>query len=471
MSGSFGGHRFPYPGDVADRAERGRQRRRQVPRSSHGEWAPAEGRADPVELLDEQNTDRLPWLVPLRHLRMSASPFTFYRGAARLMARDLAGTPDAGLTVQLGGDAHLSNFGAYASPERQLVFDANDFDETLPGPWEWDLKRLATSFTVAAQHLGFGRKTTRNVTAQSVSAYRAAMARFAEMGVVELWRQYVSTEDVRASGGWDPDELERRLATFQERAQRKTSLQARNRFAERVDGRWRIRSEPPVLQPFSELPSEFDVDVLMQGVHDSLESYRSTLQDDRQRLFSLHRLVDVGIKVVGVGSVGTRCFIALFEGRDENDPLMLQIKEAGRSELSDHLGESVYPNQGQRVVEGQRLTQAQSDTFLGWTRGVAGRDFYVRQLRDWKGSVEIEGSSPDQLGFYARLCGMTLARGHARSGDAVAIAAYLGKSERMDAAVVKFAESYARQNLADYRAFCEAIATGRLECAEDPALG
>ncbi len=449
--------------DVEQHRAAGRALRRTVPRSALAEWTPTD--RDPVALLAEQNDDRLPWLVPLRHLRMSASPFTFYRGSARLMARDLGSTANTGLHVQLGGDAHLSNFGAYASPERQLVFDANDFDETLPGPWEWDLRRLATSFTIAAQHLGFDAATAREVTARSAEAYRRSMHRFAELGHLELWRQYVSASDVRDAGGWDRKELARRLTTFEERARRRTSLQARNKFAERVDGRWQIRSEPPVLQPFRDLPDEFDPDVIERGVHASLDAYRETLQDDRRHLFDRYRMVDIGIKVVGVGSVGTRCFIALFLGRDEDDPLMLQIKESGASELSFHLGESAYAHQGQRVVEGQRLTQAQSDTFLGWTTGMEGREFYLRQLRDWKGSVEIEGSTANQLGFYAQLCGMTLARGHARSGDATAIAAYLGNGDRADRAVVEFATSYARQNDADYAAFREAISDGRLECS------
>ena len=451
-----------------DLTERGKELRGDTPRSAHGDWAPDPDRPDPVALLEEQNATRVPWLVPVRHARMSVSAFTFFRGAARIMASDLAGTPSCGLDVQLGGDAHLSNFGAYASPERRLVFDQNDFDETLPGPWEWDLKRLATSFVVACQFHGHPAAATRDVAAEVVRSYRESMARFSREGHVALWYDYVDVDDIGANSGLSAKQLDKRLGRFRKKATRKTSQQALGKLAEDVDGRWRIRSEPPVLFPLDRLPGAEDPDALRAAVDHSLESYASTLNDSRRALLARYELVDVGMKVVGVGSVGTRCLIALLIGRDEHDPLILQIKEAGPSVLAEHLPASRYDHQGQRVVEGQRLVQATSDIFLGWTHGqLGGVHFYVRQLRDWKGSVEVEadGVTPEQLAFYAGLCGMTLARGHARTGESVSIAAYAGKGTRLDRSIVAFAESYAAQNAEDYDRFRQAIADGRLECA------
>jgi uncharacterized protein (DUF2252 family) len=456
---------------VEERAQWGRSLRKVAPRTAHAEWAPAGDRADPVALLEQQNETRLAALVPIRHARMQVSPFTFYRGAARVMAADLARTPISGLTVQLGGDAHLSNFGAYASPERQLVFDQNDFDETLPGPWEWDLKRLATSFVVAGQFHGFDEAACRAVATEAVSAYRGAMSRFAAMGHLPLWYDYVGTDDVTTTAGIPPAELRRRLDRFAKRATRRTSQHALAKLADRVDGGWRIRSEPPVLFRLGheDLPPEFHGDEAFESARLALEDYKDTLDDARHDLLDRYRLVDVGVKVVGVGSVGTRCLILLLLGRDEDDPIFLQAKEATASVLEDHLAPSRYDNHGQRVVEGQRLVQAQSDIFLGWTTGpIEGRHYYVRQLRDWKGSVEVEaeGTTVEQLTFYADLCGLTLARGHARSGDAEAIRAYAGKGTRLDEAIAQFALAYARQNLEDYERFRQAIAEGRLPCAE-----
>ena len=451
---------------VDENAEYGRTARRRTPRSSHGEWAPAPGRADPVGLLEEQNVTRLPWLVPLRHARMRVSPFTFYRGTARIMAADLASTPVSGLDVQIGGDAHLSNFGAYASPERKLVFDANDFDETLRGPWEWDLKRLAVSFTIAGQNLGFPRDDCREITAHVVRAYREAMASFAAMGFLELWYDHVDVDDLRAAAEMDRAELDRRISRFQRRARSKTSLQALRKLTVRVDGGHQIRSDPPVLFPMRDLPAEYDVPELEAAALDALETYKTTLIDDRRWLLDRYRVIDIGVKVVGVGSVGTRCLVALLEGRDQGDPLFLQIKEAGPSVLEEHLPKSPYDNHGRRVVEGQRLIQAQSDIFLGWTERPGGAHFYVRQLRDWKGSVDVEDGTPDEARFYARLCGHTMARGHARSGDPVAIRAYMGKGDSLDLALTTFSEAYAAQNQDDYDRFLAAIADGRLECAD-----
>ena len=459
---------MPHP-TVEERTELGRSLRSATPRSEHAEWVPSPGRPDPVALIEEQNADRVPWLVPIRHARMSVSPFTFYRGAAQIMAADLAGSPVSGLDVQLGGDAHLSNFGAYASPERRLVFDQNDFDETLPGPWEWDLKRLTTSFVVACQFHGHPVDATRLVAAEAVRSYRVSMAQFADQGYLSLWYDYVDVDDIGANSGLPAKELNKRLDRFRKKATRKTSQQALEKLAEFVDGRWRIRHEPPVLFPLGHLPGNEDEDLVRAAVDHSLGDYKRTLDDSRAALLDRYELVDIGVKVVGVGSVGTRCLIALLIGRDDHDPLFLQIKEAGPSALADFLPPSVYEHQGQRVVEGQRLVQATSDIFLGWTTGeLAGIHYYLRQLRDWKGSVEVEadGVTPEQLGFYAGLCGMTLARGHARTGDAVAIRSYAGKGTTLDSAIVTFAESYAAQNLEDFARFEQAIADGRLECAE-----
>ena len=430
----------------ADRAALGRAARKETPRSSHAAWAPASERRDPVALLEEQNATRVPWLVPIRHARMRVSPFTFFRGSARIMAADLVGTPTSGLTVQLGGDAHLSNFGAYASPSRELVFDQNDFDETLPGPWEWDVKRLAASFFIAASHIGLDRPTARTVTAALVESYRTAMARFGAAGYLDVW--YEHTTAVSAA---DSPERTKRLARFERRARTKTNLQALSKLAEDVNGRYRIRSQPPVLVPLHDLPAEYDAAAIEAAALDGFELYKQTLSDDRHVLLDRYTPLDIALKVVGVGSVGTHCLVMLLEGRDREDPIFLQLKEASRSVLEEYLSPSAYSNSGRRVVEGQRLIQAQSDIFLGWTEGgLAHRHFYVRQLRDWKGSAEIEGAAADDLLFYARLCGMTLARGHARSGDAVVVAEYMGSSDTFDRAITEFSEAYAQQNGHDY---------------------
>lgn len=455
------------PTVVEASAERGRAARKAVPRSSHGDWTPAADRRDPVAILEEQNATRVPWLVSVRHARMRVSPFTFYRGGARIMAADLAPTPVSGLEVQLGGDAHLANFGGYASPERQLVFDANDFDETLRGPWEWDLKRLAASFTVAGQHLGLSPHHCDEVTRHAVASYREAMAQFAAMGFAELWYDYARVDDLRLTRGMHADELARRIDHFERRAERRTSLQALDKLAVSVDGRVRIRSDPPLLFPLHGLPAELDASSWEDEVRQAFEAYKPTLHDDRRHLIDRYRVVDIGFKVVGVGSVGTRCFIVLLEGRDHTDPLFIQVKEADASVLEEHLGPSPYAHHGRRVVEGQRMIQSESDIFLGWTDGPDGQQYYVRQLRDWKGSFDVEGADAERLRFYARLCGHTLARGHARSGDAAAIHAYAGRSDTLDRAIVGFAEAYAARNLADYRLFLAAIDDGRLPVAGD----
>ena len=453
---------------MADRIALGKTGRSRAPRSSHADWRPSADRPDPVALLEDQNSGRVPWLLPVRRARMQVSPFTFFRGAARIMAVDLACTPTSGLEVQLSGDAHLSNFGAYASPERQLIFDQNDFDETLPGPWEWDLKRLAASFMIAGQHMGFTPRQCRTATSAAASAYRQAMAGFAEMGLLDLWYDHVTIDDLRGESGLNRKLLDNALDRFQRRATRKTSLQALSKLAEVVNGEYRIRTDSPLLFRMLDLPDQDAAPALEAAAIEAFADYKQTLEDHRRHFLERYELVDVGLKVVGVGSVGTRCVILLLKGRDDHDPLFLQAKEAGPSVLEEQLLRSQYDNHGRRVVEGQRLIQAQSDSFLGWTKssGPTHADFYLRQLRDWKGSFEVEESTPTGLEFYARVCGMTLARGHARSGDAAAISAYCGTGASLDRAITTFAESYAAQNLDDFEAFRRAISDGRLEASE-----
>jgi uncharacterized protein (DUF2252 family) len=433
-----------------------------------------------VALLEEQNRSRDADLVPVRHGRMMVSPFTFYRGAAKIMAEDLWGTPTAGLTVQLCGDAHLSNFGIFASPERALVFDINDFDETLPGPFEYDVKRLAASVTIAARHNGFSKKETREATRAVATSYREAMAAFAEMGTLELWYVHLSVKTVlkglRAvtdanSPTYDAKGAklrEKRLKAAAKKARQRDSMQALSKLGEVVDGRYRIVSQPPFIVPVRDwasiypgIPSDIEPVIRRQ-----LESYARTLQHDRRHLLARFELVDVARKVVGVGSVGTRAFIALLQGKDEHDPLFLQLKEATTSVLESHLPKSRYRQPAQRVVHGQRLMQATSDIFLGWTTGMdVTRSYYWRQLRDMKGAADVEAMTPTGLGLYAGVCGWTLARAHARSGNAVAIAQYLHGAEEFDDAVTDFAKRYARQNDADFEAFTEAVRTGRIEAA------
>ena len=448
---------------VPERAARGHAARQVVPRTEHAAWSPSSSRHDPVALLDEQNRARVPWLVPIRHGRMLASPLAFYRGAARLMAADLAATPSSGLTVQLCGDAHLANFGVYASPERHLVFDINDFDETLPGPWEWDVKRLATSFMIACRQQRLDSSACDSITHQAVAGYRTGMEEAAGMRTLDVWYDHLTPEKVLEAEEWSRRRTRQRVAQFEQRARHRDSLHALNTLAIEEDGRFHIRSDPPVLLPLGEIPEIGDPATVLATVRATYESYKRTIGDDRRVVLDRFQPVDVAQKVVGVGSVGTRCFIMLLEGRDSDDPLFLQVKEAGPSVLEEHLGPSRYPHHGQRVVEGQRLTQAVSDILLGWTRHDGeGVDYYVRQLRDWKGSVNVARLTPNEVAGYAHMCGWTLARGHARSGDPVALAAYMGRSDVFDRAVTTFAASYAHQNDADYAAFTAAIQKGRL---------
>ncbi len=451
---------------VKERRAAGKALRKQVPRSANAGLGALRSPEEAVAIIEAQNPSRLQFLVPVRRGRMSVSAFTFYRGSAAVMAADLADTPISGLEVQLGGDAHLSNFGAYASPERRLLFDANDFDETLCGPFEWDVKRLAASFVIAARHNGLSAKAQRAVTLASVAAYRQAMAEFAEMGVLRL--HYDSAEvdqiarEVRSAVG--PSGA-KRVEEFAKRARSKDASQALRKLTVEEGGRYRIRSEPPVLFPFSDLRDHPEATDLRAKVERIFSSYRQSLADDLEFLLDRFTPIDVGIKVVGVGSVGTRCMIMLMEGRDRSDPFFLQFKEAGASVLEDHLPTSPYSNGGRRVVEGQRLVQAASDPFLGWTEPVDGVTFYVRQLKDWKGSVDVEGVGRDRLEQYARVCGFTMARGHARTGDPVALAGYLGSGDVFDRAITEFATSYADRNEAYFAEFRAAVDSGDLESA------
>jgi len=454
-----------------ERRSRGAEALEGTPLAAHEGWTPAADRPDPVALLEEQNADREADLVPVRHGRMMVSAFTFYRGAAKIMAADLAATPTAGLTVQLCGDAHLSNFGGFASPERRMIFDLNDFDETLPGPFEYDVKRLAASLTIAGHNNGFAEADIDLVTIASVSSYREAMRDFAEKRTLDIWYSHLSEDDVRAGAiaklkGKAGKKALKRGEKNIGKARTRDSLQALSKLAEYVDGTYRIVSQPPTVIPARELAATygFTAEEIDELVHDQFRDLRETLQDDRHRLLDKFRYVDSARKVVGVGSVGTRAFIVLLEGRDQRDPLFLQIKEATNSVLEDHLPASEYAHHGERVVQGQRMIQASSDIFLGWTQGRdTDRHFYWRQLRDMKGSADVEGMSPATLEYYAGLCGWTLARAHARSGDPVAIAEYLGETDTFDRAVTDFAHRYARQNDADFQALQDAVESGRLE--------
>jgi uncharacterized protein (DUF2252 family) len=466
-----------HPGSPAARAAAGKAARAAAPRSSHGEWAPAAGRPDPVELLERQAASRVGRLVPLRYGRMLASPFAFYRGAAAVMAADLAPTPRSGFEAQLCGDAHLSNFGAFASPERRLVFDLNDFDETLPGPWEWDVKRLAASFSLAGRERDCGGKQRRQIVREAAREYRETMRRLAAMGNLDSWYQHLDAEAIAARwadavGGSQRRTFKRNVA----KARAKDSDRAFAKLVEEVGGEPRIRSDPPLLVPARVLVEQEAPGVDAEArVLEVLSGYRDSLPDERRAVLDSYRLADVAFKVVGVGSVGTRAWIALMLGRDESDPLFLQIKEAQRSVLEPYAASSRFDHQGERVVHGQRLMQAAGDVLLGWVRarGVDGeqRDFYVRQLWDWKGSVEVESMDARGLSVYAQICGMTLAHAHARGGDRIAIAAYLGKGDVFDRAMADFAEVYADRSERDHAALADAVRAGRVEVAADPKAG
>jgi uncharacterized protein (DUF2252 family) len=455
--------------DSAERAAVGRAARSAAPRSSHGGWEALEDREDPLAILERQAETRVSELVPIRYGRMSASPFAFYRGAAAVMAADLARTPVSGLRVQACGDAHLSNFGAFAAPDRRLVFDLNDFDESLPGPWEWDVKRLAASFAIAARERGFKRRRRGDAVLAVGRSYRESMRHFASQRHLDVWYARLDVEAALAGVEEDDPKSAKRLRKGVAKARAKDSLRALEKLTERVEGELRFRSEPPLLVPGEELVPAADGREVSEALEEVLGAYRDSLPPDRQALFDGFRYRQIARKVVGVGSVGTRAWVVLLTGADDADPLFLQAKEAQPSVLEPYAGASRFSNHGRRVVEGQRLMQAASDIFLGWcpADGLEGRrDFYVRQLWDWKRSADVEQLPPRGFEVYAELCGWTLARAHARSGDRAAIAAYLGGGDSFDRALVEFSESYADQNERDHAALLEAIGSGRVQAEE-----
>ena len=452
----------------AERTARGKAARNEVPRSSHGLWAPAQDRPDPVALLEEQGESRVPELVPIRYGRMLVSPFTFFRGAALIMAADLAATARSGLNVQSCGDAHLSNFGVFASPERQLMFDINDFDETLPGPWEWDLKRLGASLEVAGRDRGYSAAERRQVVLAGAGEYRARMREAAGMGNLDVWYAHIEVERLfkRFKAEVSSKQLAKAKSTVA-KARTRDTMQAFSKLTREVDGQRRIIADPPLIVPVEDLlPEGRQRDEIAAELRGLIRSYRRTLETDRRHLLEQYEFVQMARKVVGVGSVGTRAWILLLLGRDGQDPLFLQAKEAQQSVLERFVGRSRYQNCGQRVVAGQRLMQAASDIFLGWQRvsGLDGqtRDFYVRQLRDWKGSADVDTMTASGMTAYARMCGATLARAHARSGDRIAIASYLGNSDVFDNAIADFSAAYADQNERDYQTLLDAVKAGRI---------
>jgi uncharacterized protein (DUF2252 family) len=446
----------------------GKAARSKTSRSALGGWESPAKRQRPVEILKRQNRTRVRELVPIRHGRMVPSAFTFYRGGAGIMAADLAAAPRTDLTVQLCGDAHLSNFGVFAAPDRRLVFDINDFDETHPGPFEWDVKRLAVSFTVAGRDLGFKGRDCHAAVAEATGEYRREMRRLAAMRTIDVWYQRLDLEYLEQYRSAVSRGAAKRYDKAVAKAERKNSLRAFDKLTHSVDGELRIISDPPVIVPIEEMGTKPQVNRVQRRLTELLDAYRRTLDGDVRHLADGYRYAHLARKVVGVGSVGTRAWIVLMLGRDSRDPLFLQVKEAEASVLEGFAGKSPYKQQGRRVVEGQRLMQAASDIFLGWLtveEGVDGKphDYYVRQLWDGKGSAEIESMTPKGMRLYARLCGWTLARAHARSGDRVAIAAYLGKGDAFDRAICEFAEAYADQNDADYREFKAAVDAGKMK--------
>lgn len=454
-------------GTVAERAERGRQARQIVPRSRHGEWTPAADRTDPLSILALQGLTRVPDLVPIRVGRMASSPFAYFRGAAAVMAADLASSPHSHMDVQLCGDAHLVNFGGFASPEREMLFDVNDFDETIPGPFEWDVKRLAASFVLAGRSRGDTADRCRELALLAVESYRMGIDEFAGMGNLEIWYQRLDTPELVRRWGEEAGPVAmQRIARNITKARHKDSLKAVAKMTEVVDGTLRFIADPPLLVPAADVFAGEDDQAVLARMVAGMEQYRASLTDHRRELFERYTIVDVARKVVGVGSVGTRCWVALFVGRDDQDPLVLQLKEAEHSVLEPFLRPSVYTNQGHRVVAGQRLMQSASDIFLGWesAEGSDGlfRDFYFRQLWDAKLSPDPDAMLPSALSVYAKMCGWTLARAHARSGDPVALQAYLGTSDRFDVALARFAVAYADQSERDHAALVHAIAMNQV---------
>jgi len=462
----------------AESKAKGKEARAKVPRDSQGDFTAWPERPDPVSLLGEQATTRVPELVPIRYGRMLVSPFTFYRGAALIMASDLSTTPRSGLNAQICGDAHLSNFGIFGSPERSLVFDCNDFDETNPGPWEWDVKRLAASFAIAARNMGFNKAVRTETLLDVGRVYREAVRLMATMTNLEVWYSHVevdtAVELIRAEAlrtkSKDAQHIAATATKLIEKARTKDSMRALDKLTTVVNGERRIISDPPLVVPAEELWPHIEAERQLNVFHEVLRRYRSTLQTDRKHLLEQYTFSQLARKVVGVGSVGTRAWIVLLHGQRPDDILFLQAKEAEASVLERFTKKSKYDNHGARVVAGQRLMQASSDIFLGWQRnvGVDGvtRDYYVRQLQDWKGSVDVENAIPAGMKAYAGLCAHTLARAHARSSDRVAIASYLGSNPTFEKALVRFSEKYADQNERDYEKFAKACKDGRLHAEE-----
>ncbi|MDC0765998.1 DUF2252 domain-containing protein [Streptomyces sp. HD] len=462
------------PLSPAERATLGKEARMRVPRSSHAVYAPDEKRPDPVDIIERQSAGRVHELVPVRYGRMLESPFRFYRGAAAIMASDLGASAHTGLYAQLCGDAHLLNFRLLASPERHLVFDINDFDETLPGPFEWDVKRLAASLVIAGRANAFPAKRCDTLVRAAVEAYRKRMWEFAGLRTLDVWyaRDDFDQMQMLLDQPLRKDD-EQRASRASAKARSRTSLQAAAKLTRVEDGVHRIISDPPLITPLDELLASAERGELEEMLRDLIAGYMSTLSSERRHVLSRFHVADMARKVVGVGSVGTRCWIVLLLGRDDEDPLLLQAKEAGESVLAPYCGASEYENQGERVVAGQRLMQAASDIFLGWKHvtGIDGRerDFYVRQLRDWKGIARPETMDAETLALFARMCGASLARAHARSGDPITIAAYLGRGDSFERALVEFARSYADQNERDHRALEEAVTEGRVTARTDLA--
>lgn len=450
-----------FPEATKRRREAGKERRKDVPRSAQAEWSPPESRTDPVQILEAQAAERIPELVPIRYGRMLASPFAFFRGGAAIMASDLSLTPTTEIRVQACGDAHLENFGLFAAPDREMVFDLNDFDETLPASFEWDVKRLAASVVIAARDREFDQADCLAAARESVRAYKDLMTAFAGMKILDLWYSRIPAAQIEAAFEHVGDERRaKRTRKMLKKAARKNNLGALKRFAEQVDGRWQIKEDPPLVErvPVDSMPGG------EERIRQALSEYAETLSPDKRVVLQRYEYADVARKVVGVGSVGTMALMLLMTGDREDDPLFLQLKQATQSVLAPFAGASDYSHAGERVVRGQRLTQAASDQFLGWVTGTLGfgLEYYVRQLRDMKGSAVVEAMEPDDLALYARLCGICLAHGHARSGDAAELSGYMGTSDTFTEAVTAFADSYADQNERDFAALQEAERDGRI---------
>jgi uncharacterized protein (DUF2252 family) len=442
-----------------ERRQKGKDLRKQIPRSSHGTFERQPG-VNPVAILLGQDEGRVQSLVSVRHERMGESAYAFYRAGAKLMAVDLASTPTTNLMAQLCGDAHLANFGWYGSPERDLVFDVNDFDETLPGSFEWDLKRMAASFAIASADNGFDDEDSRKSAAASVNAYRDEMARYAQEGFLDLWYTQVSADQILDALDADgKTKKAKKVSKKAKKARGKDSMHVLGKLTETVDGRTRIKSDPPFVIPLRDMSADLKPDDVEQLVRNVMKDYVKSVPDSFAVLLRRYHYMDMAFKVVGVGSVGTRCFIVFLEGRDDSDPLFLQVKQAEKSALEAHFPPSVYDHSGRRVVEGQQLMQASSDVFLGWTSAVEDHQFYVRQLKDMKASVDVASLGPKDLRKYAKACGSTLARSHSRSGSPAVMAGYMGSGDVFADAITDFAVAYAAQNEADYQAWMAFMAS------------